>query len=116
MWPHFHKMLPPDMPLRALHLQPQVVSDVLPVIKARCLLVLPSLVQALAANLGSTNDRVRTAAAAALDALAGVVEAPLLLGGLSSVVAGSGMRCKQVLLERLSSLAPQVGGATYYMR
>jgi hypothetical protein len=84
------------------------VADVLPVVKARCLLVLPSLVQALASNLGSTNDRVRSAAAAAMDALAAVVEAPLLLGGLSNVVGSSSIRAKQGLLERLSSLAPQV--------
>lgn len=81
----------------------------LPVVRARCLLVLPSLLQALAANLGSSNDRVRAAAAAALDALAAVVEPPLLLGGLGGVIGSSSIRGKQALLERLSSLAPQVG-------
>ncbi|WIA17459.1 hypothetical protein OEZ85_014304 [Tetradesmus obliquus] len=86
----------------------QVVADVLPVVRARCLLVLPSLLQALAANLGSSNDRVRAAAAAALDALAAVVEPPLLLGGLGGVIGSSSIRGKQALLERLSSLAPQV--------
>lgn len=88
----------------------QVVCEAVPAIRARCLLVLPSLVQALASNLGTTSERVRAAACCAMDALCQAVEAPLLLGSVCQVVGGSSMRGRQVLMERLSSLVPQVGG------
>ena len=87
----------------------QVMSDVLETVEARILLVMPSLAPALASNLGSTNERVRSSAAAAMDVLVQVVPPGLLVQSLSHIVMhSSNVRGKYVLVDKLAGVVPQV--------
>lgn len=86
-----------------------MLTEVLGTVEARILLVMPSLAPALAANLGSANERVRSSAAAVMDGLVAVVQPGLLLQSLSHIVMhSSNARAKVILVEKLATLSPQV--------
>eukprot|EP00878_Enallax_costatus_P031963 GHUV01035041.1.p1 GENE.GHUV01035041.1~~GHUV01035041.1.p1 ORF type:complete len:180 (+),score=42.94 GHUV01035041.1:474-1013(+) len=87
----------------------QVLSEVLGTVEARAQLVMPSLLPALASNLGSTNQQIRSTATTAMDALVAVVPPGQLLQSSSHIVMhSSSVRSKVILVEKLGGLLPQV--------
>lgn len=85
-----------------------MLTEVLGTVEARILLVMPTLAPALAANLGSANERVRSSAAAVMDNLVAVVQPGVLLQSLSHIAMhSSNARAKVVLVEKLTALSPQ---------
>jgi hypothetical protein len=86
----------------------QVLCEVACIIKLRSLLVMPTLIPALTANLGSTNDKLRSCASAALDVVAATVspQQQSLVQGLAQAVANGSVRTKIAVIEKLGVLLP----------
>lgn len=93
---------------RLLLLLLQVLCEVVYTINLRTLLVMSSLMPALTANLGSTNDKLRACASSALDVIAAaLVPAPqLLLQGCAQAVANGSVRTKVAVIEKLAVMLP----------
>jgi hypothetical protein len=88
----------------------EVLCDVAGVLGLRVLLILPALMPALTANLGSSNEKLRSCAAAALDATAAAVAAQPqgLLQGLAHAVASGSTRSRLAVIDKVQLLLPQV--------
>lgn len=87
----------------------QVLTDVFGMVEARTQLIMPSLLPALASNLGSSNQQIRSTATTAMDALVAVVPPGHLLQSLSHIVMhSSSVKSKVILVEKLGGLLPQV--------
>lgn len=69
---------------------------------------MPSLMPALTANLGSTNDKLRSCASSALDVVASTVvpQPQLLIQGLAQAVSNGSVRTKVAVIEKLGVLLP----------
>ncbi len=99
------------MPSPAL---PQTLTRLFPVVRDRVLLGVNTLVPALASTLGSTNEKVRAEAQCAIDSLVASAEPALLVQNLCHVLANGGAsRGRGVLVEKLQSIVPQVGVASW---
>lgn len=98
----------PHMPY--LSTTTQVLCEVVGTIGLRTLLILPSLMPTLTATLGSTNEKLRCCAAAALDAVSAAVlpQPQMLLQGLAQVMAGGSARSRLAVVDKLQELLPQV--------
>ena len=71
---------------------------------------MPSLMPALTANLSSTNDKLRSCASTALDAVAAAVSSQpqLLMQGLAQAVANGSVRTRVAVIEKLGVFLPAV--------
>jgi len=88
----------------------QVLCEVSYIVSLRMLLIMPSLMPALTANLGSTNEKLRSCASTALDVIA-VVASPqpqLLLQGFAQAVSNGSVRTKVAVIEKLNGLLPAI--------
>jgi hypothetical protein len=86
----------------------QVLCEVAYTVNLRTLLIMPSLMPALTANLGSTNDKLRSCASTALDTVAAVVapQPQLLIQGFAQAVANGSVRTKVAVVEKMGTLLP----------
>lgn len=88
----------------------QVLCEVSYIVSLRMLLIMSSLMPALTANLGSTNEKLRSCASTALDVVAVVVspQPQLLLQGFAQAVSNGSVRTKVAVIEKLSGLLPAI--------
>jgi hypothetical protein len=86
----------------------QVLCEVAYTVSLRTLLIMPSLMPALTANLGSTNDKLRSCASTALDMVATVVapQPQLLIQGFAHAVANGSVRTKVAVVEKMGTVLP----------
>ncbi|GLI71807.1 hypothetical protein VaNZ11_017199 [Volvox africanus] len=90
----------------------QLVASLASSLRHRMALGLNTLVPALAAALGSTNDKVRTVAASATDALVGAMDPSMLVQHFSHCVAnGTLQRGKPLLAEKLVRIVTAMYGS-----
>lgn len=84
----------------------QVLCDVVHTINLRILIVMPSLMLSLAANMGSTNDKLRGCANTALDSVALAVspQPQTLVQGLAQAIANGSVRTKVAIIDKLGVL------------
>lgn len=88
----------------------QVLCEVVYAISLRVVLIMPSLMPALTANLGSTNDKLRSCASTALDIIASAAtpQPQLLIQGLAQAVANGSVRTKIAVIEKLGVVLPSL--------
>eukprot|EP00195_Chlamydomonas_chlamydogama_P001663 CAMPEP_0202916712 /NCGR_PEP_ID=MMETSP1392-20130828/69262_1 /ASSEMBLY_ACC=CAM_ASM_000868 /TAXON_ID=225041 /ORGANISM="Chlamydomonas chlamydogama, Strain SAG 11-48b" /LENGTH=1484 /DNA_ID=CAMNT_0049609237 /DNA_START=160 /DNA_END=4614 /DNA_ORIENTATION=+ len=82
----------------------ETLSRLFPTLRERISLGLNTLIPALAANLGSTNDKIRSVALQAADQLIASVDPSLLVQNFSHCVANGPLRGKPLLVEKLQSI------------
>ena len=84
------------------------MSNVLPVVKDNCGMVLNTLIPSLAQVLGSTNEKIRIRASTAIDTLCREVDNTLLVQNFSRCTSQGGTRGKPAMMEKLSGIALDV--------
>lgn len=100
-----HELLSFTMPVFTVL---QALITIFPAIRDRVLLGINALMPALAANLGSSNERIKAVAVQALDALVASTDPSLLVQNFSHIVVNSNVRSKAALVDKLTAIAPQV--------
>jgi hypothetical protein len=73
-------------------------------LRERSTISLNTLVPALAANLGSSNDKIRSVASATTDVLIGTVDPAALVQNFSHVVSSGHLRGKPAVVDKLCSV------------
>jgi len=82
----------------------ETVEGILPELGNAAGVGLNQLVPALSANAASTNDKIRSKAVDAIDALVGAVDGALLVQNLSHVISNGNARSKAVMIDRLEQV------------
>lgn len=82
----------------------ETVESILPSLGNAVGVGLNTLIPALSANAASTNEKIRSKAVDAMDALVASVDGALLVQNLSHVISHGSARSKAVMIERLEAV------------
>mmetsp|Transcript_14978 Transcript_14978/g.20666 ORF Transcript_14978/g.20666 Transcript_14978/m.20666 type:complete len:318 (+) Transcript_14978:2-955(+) len=86
----------------------QVLTRIFPALGESTSCCINTLVPALVANLGSTNEKIRTCANQAVDTLISHMDSASLVQNFAHCVRNGGPRSKQLMLEKLTTITPEV--------
>lgn len=84
------------------------LTKIFPALGESVCISLNTLVPALAANLGSTNEKIRSSANETMIALISSLEPSLLVANFSHCVSHGSLRTKPVMLEKLAAISSEV--------